>query len=154
MTTGKIIALIIWTFVGKVMFLLFNTQSRFVIAFLPRGKCLNFMALVTIRSDFRDQEKKVCHRFPNRLGRQFPIYLSWSDGTRCQDLSFLNVEISCCSWSSSMGKIMVTWTRTVVVTMWLERVLNMTDLFLNFLIRNFLFIINNKKILKVNNEER
>ena len=40
MTTGKTIALIRWTFVGKVMSLLFNTLSRFVIAFLPRSKCL------------------------------------------------------------------------------------------------------------------
>ena len=37
LTTGKTIALTRWTFVGKVMFLLFNTLSRFVIAFLPRG---------------------------------------------------------------------------------------------------------------------
>ena len=34
MTTGKTIALTIWTFVGKVMSLLFNTLSRFVIGFL------------------------------------------------------------------------------------------------------------------------
>ena len=40
MTTGKTIALTRWTFVGKVMSLLFNTLSRFVIAFLPRSKCL------------------------------------------------------------------------------------------------------------------
>ena len=40
MTPGKIIALTIWTFVGKVMSLLFNMLSRFVIAFLPRSKCL------------------------------------------------------------------------------------------------------------------
>ena len=39
MTTGKTIALI-WTFVGKVTSLLFNTLSRFVIAFLPRSKHL------------------------------------------------------------------------------------------------------------------
>ena len=37
-TTGKTIALTIWTFVGKVMSLLFNMLSRFVIAFLPRSK--------------------------------------------------------------------------------------------------------------------
>ena len=36
MTTGNIIALTTWTFVGKVMSLLFNTLSRFVIAFLPK----------------------------------------------------------------------------------------------------------------------
>ena len=40
MTTGKTIALTRWTFVGKVMSLLFYTLSRFVIAFLPRNKCL------------------------------------------------------------------------------------------------------------------
>ena len=40
MTTGKTIPLTIWTFVSKVMSLLFNTLSRFVIAFLPRGKHL------------------------------------------------------------------------------------------------------------------
>ena len=38
MTTGKTIALTIWTFVGKVMSLLFNTLSMFVIAFLSRSK--------------------------------------------------------------------------------------------------------------------
>ena len=39
MTTEKSIVLTIWTFVSKVMSLLFNTLSRFVIAFLPRSKC-------------------------------------------------------------------------------------------------------------------
>ena len=38
MTTGKTIALTRWTFVGKVMSLLFNMLSRLVITFLPRGK--------------------------------------------------------------------------------------------------------------------
>jgi len=40
MTTGKTIALTIWTFVGKVMSLLFNMPSRFLIASLPRSKHL------------------------------------------------------------------------------------------------------------------
>ena len=40
MTTGKTIALTKWTFVGKVMSLLFNVLSRWVIAFIPRSKCL------------------------------------------------------------------------------------------------------------------
>ena len=39
-TTGKTIDLTRWTFIGKVMSLLFNTLSRFVIDFLPRRKCL------------------------------------------------------------------------------------------------------------------
>ena len=40
MTTGKTVALTRWTFVGKVMFLLFNMLYRLVIAFLPRNKHL------------------------------------------------------------------------------------------------------------------
>ena len=40
MTTGKTIALTRWTFVGKIMSLLFNMLSRLVITFLPRSKCL------------------------------------------------------------------------------------------------------------------
>ena len=40
MTTGKPTALTLWTFVGKVISLLFNMLSKLVIAFLPRSKCL------------------------------------------------------------------------------------------------------------------
>ena len=40
MTTGKTIALTRWTFVGKIMSLLFNMLSRLVMTFLPRSKCL------------------------------------------------------------------------------------------------------------------
>ena len=40
MNTGKTIVLTIWTFVGKVMSLLFNMLSGLVTAFLPRSKCL------------------------------------------------------------------------------------------------------------------
>ena len=62
MTTGKSIALTRWTSVGKVMSLLLNTSS-FAIPFLPRSKCLNFMAVLTICSDFGAQENKVSHCF-------------------------------------------------------------------------------------------
>ena len=88
MTTGKTIALTRQMFVSKVMFLLFNMLSRLVIAFLLRSKHLyNFMAVVTICSDFGAQENEVSHCF-----HCFPIYWPWSDGTRCHDVSFLNVE--------------------------------------------------------------
>ena len=70
MTTGKTIALTRQTFVDKVVSLLFNILSRFVIAFLSRSKCLNFMAAVTICSDFGAQENKICHCF-----HFFPFYL-------------------------------------------------------------------------------
>ena len=52
MTTGKTIALTRRNFVGKVMSLLFNMLSRLAITFLLRSKCLNFMAAITICSDF------------------------------------------------------------------------------------------------------
>ena len=59
-TTRKIITLTRWTFVNKVISLLFNMLSRLVIAFLPRSKCLfNFMAAVTICSPFRASQSKV-----------------------------------------------------------------------------------------------
>ena len=60
-TTGKTIALTIHTFVSKVMSLLFNMLSIFVIAFLPRSKSLNFVSFnFTICSDFGAQENKAC----------------------------------------------------------------------------------------------
>ena len=58
-------ALTRWTFVGKVISLLFNMLSRLVITFLPRSKYLlisfNFMAAITICSDFGAQKNKVSH---------------------------------------------------------------------------------------------
>ena len=56
MTTGKTIALTRWTIDSKVMSLLFNMLSRLVIAFLPKSKCLNFMAIGTICSGFGAQK--------------------------------------------------------------------------------------------------
>ena len=67
MNTGKTIALTRPTFVSKD--LLFNMLFRVVITFLPRGKPLNFMAAVTICSDFGAHENKVFHCF-----HYFPIY--------------------------------------------------------------------------------
>ena len=49
MTTGKNIALTIWTFVSKVMSLLFNMLYRLVIAFLPRSVSFNFMAAMILK---------------------------------------------------------------------------------------------------------
>ena len=60
MTPGKTIALTIWAFVNKVMYLLFNMLSRLVIPFLPRSKeSFNLMPAVTICGDFGAQENKV-----------------------------------------------------------------------------------------------
>ena len=64
MTTGKTVALSRWIVVGKVMSLLFNMLSRLLITFLPRSKCLHFMAAVNICSDLGAPQNKVCHCFP------------------------------------------------------------------------------------------
>ena len=85
MTIGKTIALTRWTFVGKVMSLLFSKLSRLAIAFLPRSKrviisWLQSSSAVTLEPP----QNKVSHYF-----HCFPIYLPRSDGTRCHDLSFL-----------------------------------------------------------------
>ena len=88
MTTGKIVALTRWTFVGKVMLLLFNMLSRFVITFLPRSKCPLISWLQSPSAVILEPKKiKAYHCF-----HCFPIYLPWSDGTGCHNFSFLNIE--------------------------------------------------------------
>ena len=84
-TTRKTIALTIWTFVRRIMSLLFNTLSRLVIAFLPR---CNHLLISWLQSPsaviFRVQEEEICHYF-----HLFPFYLPWSDGTGWHDLSWV-----------------------------------------------------------------
>ena len=77
-----------WTFVVRVMSLLFNMLSRLVITFLPRSNHCLISWLQSPSAVILEPPKKVCHRF-----HCFPIYVPWSDGTRCHDLSFLNVEL-------------------------------------------------------------
>ena len=62
-TIGKTIALTRWTFVGKVMSLLFNMPSRFVIAFLPRSKCLSISWLQSPSAGILEP-KKIKSVFP------------------------------------------------------------------------------------------
>ena len=81
MTTGKTIALTRWTFVGKVVSLLFNMLSRLVITFLPRSKRLLVSWLQSPSAVILEPPK-------NKVWHCFPIYFPWSDGTRCYDLKF------------------------------------------------------------------
>ena len=78
MTTGKTIALTIWTFVSKVLSLLFNMLSRLVIAFFLRSKRLLIAWLQSPTAVIHSvaEKSKVSHCF-----HCFPIYLPWSDGT-------------------------------------------------------------------------
>ena len=57
MITGKTIALTICTFIGEVMSLLFNTLSRFVIANLPRSKCLLILWLQSLSTLILEPKK-------------------------------------------------------------------------------------------------
>ena len=97
MNTGKTIALTRWTFVGKVMSLLLNMLSRLVITFLPRSKRLLISWLQSpsvvilepkkIKSDtVSTVSSSISHEIDG-------IWSHLSDGTRCHDLSFLNVEL-------------------------------------------------------------
>ena len=88
LTTGKTISLTIRTFVSKVMSLLFNMLSRFVIAFLPRSKCLLISWLQSPSKVILEPKEKICHCFCFS-----PFFLPWSDGIGCYDLSFLNLEL-------------------------------------------------------------
>ena len=85
MTTGKTVASNRWNFVCRVMSLLFNMLSKLVIAFLPRSKHRLISWLQSPSAVILEPQNTVSHCFP--------IYLLWSDGTRCHDLSFLNVEL-------------------------------------------------------------
>ena len=89
MTIGKTMALTRWTFVGKVMSLLFNMLSRLVTTFLPRSNHLLISWLQSPSAVILEPQKiKVWHCF-----HCLPIYFPWFDGNRCHDLSFLNVEL-------------------------------------------------------------
>ena len=83
-TTGHI-ALTMQTFVSKIMSLLFNMLSRFVIDFLPKSKCL-LISLQQSLSAVILEPKKIKSVTVSIFS---PIYL---DGTGCHDLSFSNVE--------------------------------------------------------------
>ena len=88
MTTEETIALTRRTFVGKIMSVML---SRLVITFHPRSKHLLISWLQSpsaVILELPPQKKNAWHCF-----HCFPIYFSWTDGTGCHDLRFLNVEL-------------------------------------------------------------
>ena len=82
--TGKTIALTIRTSIDRVMSLLFNTLSRFVITFLPRSKHLLISWLQSPSAVIWSSRRGNLSLLP-----LFPFYLPCSNGARCHDLSFL-----------------------------------------------------------------
>ena len=99
MTTGKTgFSLTRRTFVDKVMSLLFNMLPRLVITFLPRSKGLLISWLQSPSAVILEPPKiKVSPCF-----HCFPIYLPWSDGTRCHDLSS-HITGGNAQWYSHVG---------------------------------------------------
>ena len=84
MTTVKTIAFTKQTFVSRVMSLLFSTLSRFVISFLPRSSRLLISWLQSLSTVILEPKKRksvTTSTFPT------PLYLPWSNGARCHDLS-------------------------------------------------------------------
>ena len=71
----------------SVMSMLFNVLSRLVIAFLPKSNCRLISWLQSPSTVILEPKKIKCHCFCF-----FLIYLPWSDGARCHDLSFLDIE--------------------------------------------------------------
>ena len=71
-------------------FLLFNMLSRLVMTFLPRSKCLLISWLLSPFAVIWEPKKIESLS----VSIVYPIYLPWSDGTRCHDLSFLNIDFS------------------------------------------------------------
>ena len=85
--TGKTRALTIRAFVSKVMSLLFTMLSRFVIAFHPRSKYLLILWLLSPSAVILEPKK-----IKSVSVSTFDPFLPWSDGNRCYDLRFLNIE--------------------------------------------------------------
>ena len=88
MTTGETIALTRQMFVGQVVSLLLNILSKLGITFLPRSKRLSISRLQSPSAMILEPLK-----IKSVTVHCFPIYLPSSDGTRCHDLSFLDVDL-------------------------------------------------------------
>ena len=87
-TTGKTIAMTIQTFVIKTMCFLFNMLFRFVMVFLPRNNCLLIPWLQSLFAVILEPKKIKSVTFSIFFFHLLP----WSDGTKCHNLHFLNVE--------------------------------------------------------------
>ena len=92
MTTGKTIALTRGTFVGKMMSLFFNTQYRFVMAFLPRSKRLLISQLQSPSTVILEPKKiksVTVPLFPHLFAMKWWDQMPWSSFSECWVLSQL-----------------------------------------------------------------
>ena len=115
MTTGKITALTRWTFVGKVMSLLFNMLSRLVITFLPRSKCLVISWLQSPICSVKSNQFSTLIFFSS--WNRTSLFLQWRMTFTGPQDEFTSQQLSCVldlsGWSHSclqvttMGKALV-----------------------------------------------
>ena len=89
-TTGKTMALTRWTFVGKVMSLLFNMMFRLIIAFLPRSKCLLISWLQSPSAVILEPPQIISlSLFPHVFAMKWWDQMPWSSFSECWALSQL-----------------------------------------------------------------
>ena len=123
MTTGKTIALTGWTFVSKVVFLVFNLLPRLVIAFLPRSKHL----LLSWRSSpsavmLEPPKNKVSHCF-----HCFSHYLPWNDLTGAMIFVFWRLSLKPAFSGSSFSFI-----KRLLSSFWLSALRVVSSVYLRF----------------------
>ena len=139
MTTGKTIALTRWTLVGKVMSLLFNMLSRFVVAFLPRSKHLLISWLQSPSAVILEPKKmksvivstvspSICHEVMG-LNTMVLVFwmLSWEPGFSLSSFTFIKRLFS----SSSLSAIRVVSSAPLV----LENVPNRFSTYMHILLK-------------------
>ena len=121
---GTLKSLTIWIFVSKMMSLLFNTLCKFVIAFLPRSKCLLISWRQSLSAVILEHKKIKSHCF-----HFFPIYLLWNNGTGTMFLQALEQKLfrsfGFKTWNHTEGHMISTWIygsfngKTVRIFTWL-----------------------------------
>ena len=141
MATGKTITLTIWTFVDKVMSLLFNTLFRFVIAFLPRSKHRLLSWLQLPRAVILEPKKrKICHcfHFPpiylplgfphSSVGKEFACkqetrvwFLGWEDPLQKEMATYSSILAWRIPWTEETGRLQSPGSQESDMTYWLKR---------------------------------
>ena len=82
-------ALTRWTFVGKVVFLIFNMLSMLVIAFLPRSKCILISWFLSPSAVILEPKKRLFPLFPHLFAKKWWDQMPWSSFPECWVLSQL-----------------------------------------------------------------
>ena len=124
MTTGKTITLTIWIFVGKVMLLVFNILSRFVLVFLPRSKHLLISWMQSLSAVILESKKRksvtvsivspsICHEV---MGLDVMILDFYIQCISCEMMAQINHRLE----SRLLGEISITSDMQITPTLWLK----------------------------------